>query len=86
MESPQAILHDIYENHSLSETQIVAELAELGVQTSQPTINRIRRGVAGPTRGELALLEGLLQLRKQLRSRATPGPTLKGREAEGSLA
>lgn len=70
MESPQDLVREIYEQHDLSESQIVAELAQLGVKTSQPTINRIRRGSAHARKSELALVEALLRLRDKLRGDA----------------
>lgn len=83
MESPQALVREIYEQHDLSETQIVAELAELGVKTSQSTINRIRRGIGADARkGELALLESLLRLREKLR-RSAPS-TIAPHESQGA--
>lgn len=72
--SPAALVREIYEQHGLSEPQIAAELAELGVRISQPTLNRIRRDLDGetPRKGELALLTALLRLREKLNHAAAP--------------
>jgi len=48
----------------MSESKIVAELAKLGVKTSQPTINRLSRGEARRSSFDLAV--GLDQLHEQL--------------------
>jgi len=80
MESPETLVREIYEQYDLSESQIVAKLAELGVKTSQPTLNRIRHGKARGTTFELGA--ALLQLRDKLRRTQSPGlaEAVPGRE------
>lgn len=78
--SPTVLVREIYERHGLSEAQIAAELGELGVKTSQPTINRIRRDIDSgtPRKGELALLAALLRLREKLDRAPAPAPAEPG--------
>lgn len=66
METPQAVVREIYEQHDLSEAQIAAEVTSLGVKVSQSTVHRIRRGTIGSPRNELALLAALQRLRGNL--------------------
>lgn len=74
--SPAVLIREIYTRHGLSEAQIAAELGELGVKTSQPTINRIRRDLDSgtPRKGEIALLTALLRLREKLDGASAPAP------------
>jgi hypothetical protein len=44
--TPTSAVRSLVEKYGLAETEIVARLLELGVRTSQPTINRIKRGNA----------------------------------------
>lgn len=61
--TPTTAVRALIEQHSLSETEIVSRLAELGVKTSQPTINRIKRGAS---KFDFAVGEGLINLHKRL--------------------
>lgn len=60
MASPTSAVRCLMKRHNLSESAIVAKLAELGVKTSQPTINRIKRGKAGAIRYDVGA--GLIRL------------------------
>jgi arginine repressor len=62
--TPESAVRFLVEKHSLSETEIVAKLLELGVKTSQPTINRIKRGKARKI--DYAVGTGLLELHERL--------------------
>jgi arginine repressor len=64
MASPTSAVRYLVEHHDLSESEIVARLLELGVKTSQPTINRIKRGTAKKI--DYAVGTGLLRLHKTL--------------------
>jgi len=48
MPDPKTAVRCLVKRHNLSEAEIVERLAELGVKTSQPTINRIKRGKGRP--------------------------------------
>lgn len=44
MANLQKIVNELCDRAGLTETEIVHELAALGVSTSQPTINRLKNG------------------------------------------
>lgn len=64
MEKPEVLVRRLKRRHKMSESKIVAELAKLGVKTSQPTINRLSRGEARRSSFDLAV--GLDRLHEQL--------------------
>lgn len=64
MEKPEVLVRRLKRRHKMSESEIVAELAKLGVKTSQPTINRLSRGEVRRWSFDLAV--GLDQLHQQL--------------------
>lgn len=63
MASPTTAVRSLVEKHGLSESEIVAKLLEMGVKTSQPTINRIKHGRARTFAYEVGT--GLLKLHKR---------------------
>lgn len=65
MTKPQAAVQALLTNHELTETQIVEELAGLGIKTSQPTINRVKKG--RPVRWEVGA--GLIRLQERFERR-----------------
>lgn len=64
MSTPTTAVRRLIRRHNLSESEIVAKLAERGIRTSQPTINRIKRGKAGAIRYEVGV--GLVELDQSL--------------------
>ena len=64
MESPEVLIRRLAQHHKMTETEIVDALAKLGVKTSQPTINRLRRGKVGRISFDLAV--GLNRLHEQV--------------------
>lgn len=64
MSSPQSAVRSLVKQHNLSEAEIVSRLLELGVKTSQPTINRIKRGKARTINFDVGT--GLLKLHETL--------------------
>lgn len=64
MDTPTTAVRSLLNDHSLSEAEIVSRLLAMGVKTSQPTINRIKRGKAGKINFDVGT--GLLKLHEQL--------------------
>jgi hypothetical protein len=64
MEKPEVLVRRLKRRHKMSESKIVAELAKLGVKTSQPTLNRLSHGKARRPSFDLAV--GLDRLHEQL--------------------
>lgn len=64
MEKPQVVVRRLCQQHQMSESQIVEQLASLGFKTSQPTINRLRRSKVGRASFDLAV--GLNRLYDQV--------------------
>ena len=64
MERPQVVVRRLLQRPDMTEMGIVDALAKIGVKTSQPTINRLRRGKVGRASFDLAV--GLNRLHEQI--------------------
>jgi hypothetical protein len=64
----QKIVTDLCEHANLTEIEITEKLAELGVKTSQPTINRLRNGAV--QRASFDVGTALVKLHEKLVPRA----------------
>ena len=69
MEKPETLVRRLKRRHKMTQSQIVDELAKLGVKTSQPTISRLARGKA--RRPTFDLAAGLDRLHEQISQSAT---------------
>lgn len=59
----QKIVAELCDQADLTEVEIATKLAELGIKTSQPTINRIKNGTV--TRTSFEVGSALVQLHKK---------------------
>jgi hypothetical protein len=69
-ENPKHCVHALL-SAGLSEAAIVAELKAIDVDTSQPTINRIKRGKAKSIGFRLGM--GLIKLRQRIAEQSAQG-------------